>query len=134
MLLCFKIGIAIANHDRRHFRVIRSHNDGPMDHEDKPIREHYDENANKQAGIIPDVAWYGFQKMLEKRTSCSPCDATCNPCVKKILKRPFFGENVQTRCKCHDKPYCKKSPINKTDCQFKYAWLVQKLILTVKEK
>ena len=94
----FKIGTAVADHHRRHFRIIRPHDNGMTDHEDKPRIELYD------------------------KPPCG-CNSICNPCAKDSGARA--GKTV---CICHnDKPYCAGTSANEKNCKLNSALLLEHL-------
>ena len=124
LCLFFKIGTAVPNPHRRHqLLFIRSHDDGPIEHEGKPRHELY-EKVDKQSDTS-DVALFldEHEEMLERRsTPCGKCDPGCNPCVRtrNLTQRPSV-------CECKDKDYCMQQE-DLQDCKVNATWLLEKLL------
>lgn len=129
MCVCFKVGTAVADHERRLFRVIRGNDDDPIDHEDTSRSQFH--KADVEADTTDINAFINEHKHILKR-QFSSCDSKSNPCAvpSTHLQKTHTFDNLKKSCKCQVRPYCNPIPINGA-CAINATWLMERLgILT----
>lgn len=120
----FKVGTAVANHDRRMFRVIQTDDDGPIDHEaDMPRSEFHKADVKGDTSDI--TAFINKHKhiiMRRQLARCPVCDTELNPCANNSV---YNFKTKNRECKCSTEPYC--NTVSFGVCTINATWLVERL-------